>query len=64
MTHPARPLPDLDDDSAERAALQAAVDEARCDTRVVPHKAMRDWLLEVAEGKFDAPPPVSSDSRM
>jgi hypothetical protein len=59
MTHPARPIPDLDDDDAETAALRAAVDEARKDPRAVPHQAMRDWLLDVAAGKLDAPPPVS-----
>jgi len=57
MTEPARPLPDLDDDEAETAALAAAVAEARADPRVIPHEAMQAWLLCLAAGDFDAPPP-------
>jgi len=57
MTEPARPLPDPDDDADEIAALSAAIAEARADPRSVPHEEMRAWLLELAAGNFDAPPP-------
>jgi len=50
------PLPGIDDE-AETAALFAAVEEARADRREVPHEEMRAWLLEIAAGNFDAPPP-------
>jgi hypothetical protein len=51
------PLPEIDDDAAETAALAAAVAAARADRRGVPHEEMRAWLLEIAAGNFDAPPP-------
>lgn len=57
LTRPALHL--VDDDAAELAALTAAVDEARKDQRTVSHAAMRDWLLELASGKFDAPAPTA-----
>jgi hypothetical protein len=61
MNNPARSLPDPDDDDdeAERAALEAAVAEARADTRSIPHSEVRAWLLEVAAGNFDAPLPAA-----
>lgn len=61
MSEPAHPLPDLDDDEAETAALAAAVAASDADPRVVPHSEMRAWLLEIAAGNFDAPPPVARD---
>jgi len=48
------PLPDIDDDEAEVAAVAVA----RADDRSIPHAEVRTWLLEIAEGNFDAPPPV------
>ena len=60
MTEPARPFSELDDDSAELAALTAAVAEAVADPRPsVPHEKVRAWLLEIANGNFKAPPPLS-----
>lgn len=61
MTEPARCAPDLDDDdeAAELAALAVAVGKARANKRGVPHEEMRVWLLEIAVGNFDAPPPAS-----
>jgi len=59
MSEPARPLPDFDEDAAELAALAAAVAEAREETRSIPHSEVRAWLLEIAAGNFDAPPPVA-----
>ncbi|MCC6717573.1 MAG: hypothetical protein IT555_06790 [Acetobacteraceae bacterium] len=56
MPHP-EPVP-VDDDTAEAAALAAAVALARADDRSVSHAAMRHWLLRVADGEVDAPPPV------
>jgi len=55
------PLPDIGDDEAEVAALAAAVAEARADGRSIPHSEVRKWLLEIAEGNFDAPLPVAVD---
>jgi hypothetical protein len=51
------PAPALDDEAAETAALVAAVAEARADPRAVPHDEMRAWLLRIAAGELDAPPP-------
>ncbi len=47
-----------DEDAAEAEALRAAVAEALADRRSVPHAEMRAWLLRIANGEFDAPPPV------
>ena len=49
--------PEIDDDAAEIAALEAAVAEARDDPREIPHAEMREWLLKIAAGEFDATPP-------
>lgn len=48
---------DIDDDEAETAALAVAVAAARADRRAVPHAEMRAWLLEIAAGHFETPPP-------
>ena len=61
MTDTARTLPDIDDDEAELSALAAAVAKARANKRGIPHEEMRGWLLEIAAGNFDAPPPVARD---
>ena len=54
------PLDDLDDDeAAELAALEAAVAKADANPRSIPHEEVRAWLLRLAEGDFDAPPPVA-----
>jgi Fe-S-cluster formation regulator IscX/YfhJ len=45
------------DARADAEALAGAVEEARADPRFVPHADMRAWLLRVADGEFDAPPP-------
>jgi len=50
---------DHDEEAAELAALTAAVKEARLDASSVPHAEMRAWLLEIAQGNFDAPPPIA-----
>jgi DNA-binding IclR family transcriptional regulator len=50
-------LPDIDDSSADAEALAAAVAEARADPHGVSHEEVRAWLLRVAAGDFDAPPP-------
>jgi hypothetical protein len=47
-----------DDDAAEAAALLTAVARSRANARGVPHEEMRAWLLKIAAGEFDAPPPV------
>lgn len=44
-------------DEAEAQALAAAVAEADADPRTVPHERVRTWLLRLANGEFDAPPP-------
>jgi hypothetical protein len=62
MTGPARPLPDLDDNEvAGLAALAAAVAESDADPGMIPHSEMRVWLLDIAAGNFDAPPPMACD---
>jgi hypothetical protein len=48
--------PDIDDDEA--AARKAAIAKSRADPREVPHEEMRAWLLRIAEGDFEAPPPI------
>jgi hypothetical protein len=48
-----------EEDEAEAALLAAAVAEARADPRAVPHDEVAAWLLRIANGEFDAPPPVA-----
>ena len=51
-------MPPLDDDeTAELAALEAAVAKAQADPRRIPHEEVRAWLVRLAEGDFDAPRP-------
>ena len=59
MNNTARTIPEFDEEAAEVAALTAAVAEARAETKSIPHSEVRAWLLEVAEGNFDAPLPVA-----
>ncbi|MEO8713438.1 MAG: CopG family transcriptional regulator [Acetobacteraceae bacterium] len=56
MTHPA-PLIEDDEAEAEARAMAAAIGESDADPRTVPHEAVRAWLLRLARGEFDAPPP-------
>ena len=56
MTHPLL-LVDGDEAEAEARALMAAVAVAEADARRVPHEGVRAWLLRLANGEFDAPPP-------
>ena len=54
--------PRIEDDEAERLALEAAVAVAREDIRagrVVPHEEVRAWLLRLANGEFGARAPKS-----
>lgn len=53
----ANPQPHQDDEAAEVAALAAAVAASDADPRTVPHEEVREWLLRLAAGEFDAPPP-------
>ncbi len=48
-----------DEDTAELVALTSAVNESLTNPRAVPHDEMKAWLLEIAAGNFDAPPPVA-----
>jgi hypothetical protein len=58
-----KPMPDGEIDKEEAAELAAlAVAEARADTRSIPHSEVRAWLLEIAEGNFNAKPPVALDT--
>jgi hypothetical protein len=52
-------LPEYDEEAAELSALTAAVKKSRANKLGVPHSEMREWLLEIASGNFDAKPPVS-----
>lgn len=62
MTNAVSATPEFEDEAAaELAALTAAVEKARANPRVVPHEDMRLWLLELAAGNFDAPPPVARE---
>ena len=56
MAHPA-PIIEDDEDEAEARALAAAIAVAEADPRRVPHEEVRAWLLRLANGEFDAPPP-------
>ena len=56
MTNSA-PLIEDDEDAAEVQALAAAIAEADADPRTAPHEEVRAWLLRIANGEFDAPPP-------
>jgi hypothetical protein len=53
------PAPEPEDEEvAEAAALAAAVAESLADPRPnIPHERVRAWLLRIAAGEFDAPPP-------
>jgi hypothetical protein len=51
------PAPQIEDDEAEAGALAAAIAESDADPRTVPHEEVRAWLLRLAAGEFDAPPP-------
>lgn len=53
----ASPQPTLDEDAAEDQALSAAIAESDADPRTVSHERVRAWLLRLADGEFDAPPP-------
>lgn len=46
-----------DEDAAEAQVLAAAVAAAEADPRRIPHDEVRSWLLRLAAGEFDAPPP-------
>jgi hypothetical protein len=50
-------VPIIEDDEAEASALAAAIAESDADPRAAPHEKVRDWLLRLARGEFDAPPP-------
>jgi hypothetical protein len=53
------PVPLIEDDeAAAEARALAAIAESDADPRTVPHEEARAWLLRLAEGEFDAPPPV------
>jgi hypothetical protein len=59
MTNPA-PLIEDDEDAAEAQALAAAIAESDADPRSATHDEVRAWLLRIANGEFDAPPPEPS----
>ncbi len=59
MSNAVSPPSTLDEEAAELAALTAAVNKSRSNKRGVPHADMREWLIELAAGNFDAKPPVS-----
>jgi hypothetical protein len=54
-----KPAPLIEDDEAEgeARALAAAIAESDADPRTAPHEEVRAWLLRLAKGEFDAPPP-------
>jgi hypothetical protein len=42
----------------DEQALFAAISKSRADKSEVPHEEMRAWLMKIAAGEFDAPPPI------
>ena len=56
MTQPSPFIAD-DESEAETRALAAAVAESDADQHTVPHAEVRAWLLRLAEGEFEEPPP-------
>ncbi len=53
------PLIEDDEDAAAAHALAAAIAGSDADPRTAPHEQVRAWLLQLADGEFDAQPPVS-----
>jgi hypothetical protein len=55
----ADPVTPIEDDEAEAVAraLAAAIAESDADPRTVAHEEVRAWLLRLAQGEFDTPPP-------
>ena len=49
-----------EDSEAEAVALATAIAQSDADPRMVPHAKVRAWLLRVAAGEFDLPPPPPS----
>jgi hypothetical protein len=56
MIDPAVPI-ENDEDIAGIKALAASVAQSDADPRSAPHEEVRAWVLRIANGKFDAPPP-------
>ena len=56
MTEVATPI---EDEEAEARLMAAAAAESDSDPRIAPHDEVRAWLLRLAQGEFDAPPPVA-----
>lgn len=51
-----RPIED-NEGRDEADALAIAIAESDADPRTVPHDEVRAWLLRLAAGELDAPPP-------
>jgi hypothetical protein len=51
--------PLMDEDATQAEALVTAIAESDADPRNAPHEDVRAWLLRIANGEFDAPPPKS-----
>lgn len=56
MTQPIKAI-EADEAEADTRALAAAIGESDLDPRTATHAEVRAWLLRLAEGEFDAPPP-------
>jgi hypothetical protein len=50
--------PLMDEDATEAEALAAAIAESDADPRNASHEDVRAWLLRIANGELDAPPPT------
>ena len=50
---------DLVDEDAKRRAIDEGIADIESG-RVVPHEIVREWLKKLANGEFDAPPPLST----
>ncbi|MCB8874454.1 hypothetical protein [Acidisoma silvae] len=59
MVEPIASEAERHEDAMERQALAVAVAKARANVHGVSHDAMRLWLMEIADGNFQAEPPQS-----
>jgi len=58
MSNPAS-IFDIVDEDAKRRAIEEAIAEANAG-KLVPNEVVDEWLAKLANGEFDAPPPLST----
>jgi len=52
-----QPISMIEEEKAEALVLAAAIARSDADPRTTPHDTVRAWLLRLADGDFEAPPP-------